>query len=232
VEVITVSGRECNKILNGLIVDEHGELILDSSFRYHLDECPSCRAIHDRIQKAKTEEGGSYVSQVMQRLEESCLEILDGLIVDEKGELILEAHFQEHLNECSHCQEVYGQIQAAKLMEVPDYVPGAMQKIREMESPASHIGWLKNLTDSFASIAAFGPRFLVPSAVVVILVAFLVLNFGTDIFSGKSHLDEYVNVASADRSEALGKFVDTDKRLSMALERHLSDQIVLLQDDL
>lgn len=224
--------RECRRILDGLIVDEQGELTLDGALRNHLDECPGCRVIYDRIQQAKAERVPHYVSRVMQRLEEECLQLLEGLVVDEKGELILEADYQRHLDECQHCRDVYERIQAAKLLEVPRYVPGVMREIRTMEMPTSARGWPKSLMGLFTFPGVFRPRVLLPSLATLILMVFLALNFGTRMFSGKSHSDEYVNLASVDRNEALGRFFDSDKRLSIALDRHLSDQIGLLQDDL
>ena len=225
-----MASKECDRILDGLVVDDQGELVLDESFRHHLEECPRCREVYDSIQRAKAEEVPNYVPAVMQRISEECSEILEGLVVDAKGELVLDEGFRKHLDGCSRCREIYDRIEASKAEEVPDYVPAVMRRISKMEASPSSARWLERLKDFLDISLALRPRVLIPSAAAIAIM--LVLCFCLYVFPGRNQSDEYVNIVNIDRAESLAEFADMDERISIALDRYVDGQVELFQEDL
>ena len=110
--------------------------------------------------------------------DEKCNRILEGLIVNDEGELVLDESFRGHLDDCSDCRETYERIMAAKNEDVPDYVPGAMQRIRQLEQlevDEVSSSWISRLKSIFTL------RIVVPAAISLAIVV-LLINFGVGRF--------------------------------------------------
>jgi len=227
-----MTGKGCKKILDALMVNDQGELALDEAFRKHLDECPQCHEIYRNIQMARTEAVPDYVPGTMQRLREGCSAILERMVVDVEGEIVVEENFRDHLDSCPQCRKLYDRIEAARLEEVPNYVPEVMKKIRDMEMTPLSSTWLERVSSFLTVPVIFRPRVWVPSIAALTIAVLLIMTFGLPLFPGRIHKDDYENLVGIDRSKALERFVDVDKQISDALDRYVSEQVELFQEDL
>ena len=223
--------RKCDRIMEGLIIDESGELTLDESFRGHLDQCSDCQELYQRVLAAKEEKAPDYVPAVMQRIRENCTYIVDGLIVDLEGELALDERYTGHLDECVLCRELYGRVEAAKKEKVPNYVPAVMKHIREMESGPSSVRWWESLKGrlafSFATRRWTWASGLAAAAITVVLV----LRFITLPSSDGNSVDGFTNIVNVAGPDALAGIGNADKDMSLKLDKLTSMRIQLLQMD-
>ena len=107
-----------------------------------------------------------------------------------------------------------------------------MKKIREMEMTSPSATWLERVSDFFTIPVIFRPRVWVPSVAALTIAVLLIMTFGLQLFPGRIHKDDYENLVSIDRSKALERFMDVDKQISDALDRYVSEQVELFQEDL
>ena len=112
--------EKCDRIMDGLIIDENGELALDQGSQGHLDQCSDCKELYNSLLAAKGEEVPDYVPAVMQRIRENCTYIVDGLIVNSAGELVLDESYKAHLSKCPACQDLYERMESAKKEKTPN----------------------------------------------------------------------------------------------------------------
>lgn len=222
--------EKCDRIMEGLIVDENGELALDESFQEHLDECSDCKELYDSVLAAKEEEVPDYVPAVMQKIRENCTYIVDGFIVDSEGELVLDESYKTHLSECSTCQELYGRVESAKKEKAPNYVPAVMKRIRKMESEPSSMGWWEGLKDGLAisfSVRrrAWASAGLVAIAAVVVALALRFIPFPSP------EVDRIANMVSVSDTSVLTGIGGANKEMSLKLDELTSKRIQLLRMD-
>ena len=151
-----------------------------------------------------------------------CDWILDGLMVDERGELILDESFREHLDECVSCREMYGRIESAKKEEAPDYVPAVMRRIRQMDTAPASVGWTERLR-GFITIV-FRQRVLIPAAATIV-IAVIALSFALHLFPVEDRMDEFAH------TRVLAGIGDIDKRRSVAIDRVISNNIQFALSD-
>jgi len=148
-----------------------------------------------------------------------CDRILDGLIVGERGELVLDESFREHLDECASCRAIYDRIESAKKGEVPDYVPAVMRRIRQMDTVPASVGWARRLRRLRGFITVvFRPRVLIPAAATIV-IAVIVLSFALHLFPAEDRMDEFAH------TRVLSGIGDIDKRRSVAIDRVISNNI-------
>ncbi|MFC1716392.1 hypothetical protein ACFL6S_22155 [Candidatus Poribacteria bacterium] len=223
--------EKCDRIVEGLVVDESGELTLDESFRGHLDECSHCRELYNRVLAAKEEETPEYVPAVMQRIRENCTYIVDGLTVSSEGELVLNESYRAHLDECASCRELYDRVEAAKKEKVPNYVSAVMKRIRKMESEPSPVGWWGSLKDgltfSFAARRWTWASGLAAAAIAVVLV----LKFVPLPSSDGNSVDGFTNIVNVAGPNALANIGNADKDMNLKLDKVISKQTRLLYTD-
>ncbi|MBD3183415.1 hypothetical protein GF312_14045 [Candidatus Poribacteria bacterium] len=158
-----------------------------------------------------------------------CNIILDGLIVNEDGELILDENFREHLNQCQNCRKVYENIQKAKSEEVPDFVSPVMQRIRDIESIKESSSVIDKLREIFESFKFMNMRLLIPVTVVAVA---LVISLGIYFVPGNNQsngIDEISSFADLDLSmrdieESLLSFDKVNKGLSNSYKIHFESE--------
>lgn len=120
--------------------------------------------------------------------DKECSMIVDGLVVDDRGELVLSESYRKHLDECSQCLDIYRRINAAKTAEVPDYIPSVMQRIRDIEIEQTSISWVERLKKLFFAPAVFRPQILVPVAAIIAAVV-IIFAFGYRLLPKKDGMD-------------------------------------------
>ena len=145
-----------------------------------------------------------------------CDRILDGLMVEERGELVLDESFREHLDECVSCRAIYDRIESAKREAVPDYVPAVMRRNRQQDTGPASVGWARRLR-GFITVV-FRPRVLIPAAATIV-IAVIVLSFALHLFPVEDRMDEFAH------TRVLAGIGDVDKRRSVAIDRVISNNI-------
>lgn len=151
-----------------------------------------------------------------------CNKIIDGLIVDDDGELVLDDSYRDHLDECALCREIYERIEATRTLEVPDYIPAVMKRIGDIEAERASVGWRDYIRDLF-SISIFRPHVLIPVAATAAIII-VILGFSNLLFPTRDEVDMTIANITYDNIATVGNI---DNQREAEINEEINKQIQL-----